>query len=141
MVTYKQSRFLLKSALLINTLGWGISILGLIMPSATAFKWLAYMGCQTQYDPKLDYWLRMTAFVFCWVGALSFKAFLHPEKSKELILYLGVLNAVGGGVLILSGLKLDIPLDEFLYDSLFCLTTGAVMLIFNSVELTSQSHS
>jgi len=130
MLTHKQSGFLLKSALLINAFGWGLSMLGLFMPSHIAFQWLSYMGCHAQYDPKLDYWLRMTAFVFCWVGALSFKAFLQPEKSKELIFYLGILNTVGGVILIFSGLKLNIPFNEFIPDSIFCLTTGAVMLMF-----------
>ena len=126
--TKKQLRFLLKTALLVNAFGWGLSVLGLILPSESAFKWLAYMGCQTQYDPKLDYWLRMTAFVFCWVGFLSIKAFINVEKSGELILYLGILNTIGGLILVITGFQLNIPFDEFIPDSLFCLTTGPVIL-------------
>ena len=132
--TKKQIRFLLKTALLVNTFGWGLSVLGLVMPSDTAFKWLSYMGCQAQYDPKLDYWLRMTAFVFCWVGVLSFRAFLNIEKSRELIFWLGILNTIGGFVLVFSGFKLNISLNEFLPDVLFCLTTGVVMLTIKPVN-------
>ena len=124
----RQLRFIAKSALLINSFGWGLSILGLVLPSESAFNWLAYMGCQVRYDPKLDYWLRMTAFVFCWVGFLSLKAFVQFERSTEMVFYLGVLNTIGGLILVITGFQLNIPFNEFIPDSLFCLSTGSVML-------------
>ena len=129
----KQLNFLLKTALLVNTFGWGLSILGLILPSENAFKWLVYMGCHAQYDPKLDYWLRMTAFVFTWIAFLSIKAFINPKKSKELILHLGILNTIGGFILIIAGVRLNIPINEFIPDALFCLSTGPVMLLCSRI--------
>ena len=130
----KQLNFLLKAALLVNAFGWGLSILGLILPSENAFNWLVYMGCHAQYDPKLDYWLRMTAFVFTWIAFLSIKAFINSEKSKELILHLGILNTIGGFILLIAGYKLNIPINEFLPDTLFCLSTGPVMLFTSRIH-------
>ena len=131
MVDRKKAILLLKSALLINSFGWGISFIGLFAPSQQAFKWLRAMGASFGYDAKLDYWLRMSALVFCWVGLLSLRAAFDYKNQRELIFWLAGLNLSGGLALFHAGTRLAIPVDEYISDCLFCLATGAVILISN----------
>lgn len=123
--------FLLKTALWINVCGWGISIIGLIAPSDNVFRWLKYMGSDFNFSPKLDYWLRMAAFVFCWVAALNIRAVLDYKNQKELIYWLAGLNIFGGIILGIAGIQLNIPINEFIQDVGFCLTTGLVIGVGN----------
>lgn len=123
--------FLLKTALWINVAGWGISIIGLISPSDNVFRWLKYMGSDFDFSPKLDYWLRMSAFVFCWVAALNVRAVLDYKNQQELIYWLSGLYICGGIILASTGITLHIPINECLQDVAFCLTTGLVIGIGN----------
>jgi len=128
---FKKQVFLLKTALWISAIGWGISIIGVLAPSNNVFRWLKYMGSDFDFSPKLDYWLRMSAFVFCWVAALNVRAVLDYKNQQELIYWLAGLNICGAIVLIIAGFRLNIPLNEFLQDVLFCLSTGIIMGLAN----------
>ena len=128
---FKKQVFLLKTALWISAIGWGISIIGVLAPSNNVFRWLKYMGSDFDFSPKLDYWLRMSAFVFCWVAALNVRAVLDYKNQQELIYWLAGLNIFGGIILCITGIKLNIPINECLQDVAFCLTTGLVIGIGN----------
>jgi hypothetical protein len=118
-----------RSAALVAAVGWGISVAGLLVPSATAFDLLRGLGAEDlPYHPQLDYWLRMTAFAFTAIGVQFLAVGLWWRRLGGLALAGALFQLLGGAVLLISAAAIGLETGNHRADALFCLSTGALML-------------
>jgi hypothetical protein len=118
-----------RSAALVAALGWGISVAGLLVPSATAFDLLQGLGADgLAYHPMLDYWLRMTAFAFTAIGVQFLAVALWWRRLAGLALAGAIFQLLGGTVLLVSALAIGLDAGNHRADIAFCWCTGALML-------------
>ena len=117
--------------------GWAVSVIGVFLPWPVAVKWLQDMGGAGAIpnDPMANYWLRMAAGGFTFVGVLFLVCAWKPESFVSLIPLLGVLSLLQGAVLLIYGLILRLHPMPFAADVAICLVPGVgIILIRNSVR-------
>ena len=121
---------LLKLLLAVAVFGWGISILGVVLPWSVATTGLSGLGAgPIPDDPMLNYWLRMAGGGFTMVGVVFAAILVAPKKYAILIPLMAWLSIAEGAILLVSGLRLGLPPFPFWGDTSFCLGIGVGLLL------------
>ena len=118
--------------LLAGALGWGISILGVLLPWSVMDVILQNMGATAPVaDLQIQYWFRMATGAGSIIGFLYLMVLLKPQKYNNLIPLLAYGTLFEGIVLLIHGLYLNLPLFPFAGDVSFCLVVGGGLLLTN----------
>ena len=118
--------------LLAGTIGWGISILGVLLPWSVMDIVLQNMGAASPItDVQVQYWFRMATGAWSIIGFLYLIVLLKPQKYNNLIPLLAWGTVFEGIVLLIHGLYLNLPLFPFAGDVGFCLIVGGGLLLSN----------
>ncbi len=113
----------------VGAAGWGVAILGVLLPWARMEPLLLNMGMQTQsVDPQIQYWLRMAAGGWTVIGFLFAMTALYPQRYANIIPLLAWGTLFEGVVLLAHGLILTRPPFPFWGDAAFCLVVGTGLL-------------
>ena len=125
-----------------GAIGWGIAILGVLLPWNVMTPMLQSMGASTDFaDAQLRYWLRMACGGWSIIGFLFLMVLLKPSKYGNLVPLLAAGSIFEGIVLLLHGLLLGVPLFPFAGDVLFCLVVGIGLLwTGRSLGETDRTH-
>ncbi len=134
---------LLRLILLVAAFGWGISILGVILPWPTATAGLNGLGAgPIPSDPMLDYWMRMAGGGFSMVGAIFAAILIKPRKYAVLLPLMACLSIAEGIILLVSGLRLGLPAFPFWGDTSFCIGTGVgILLVYRRAQREQEQDS
>jgi hypothetical protein len=121
---------LLRILLICAGFGWIISVFGIFMPWSFVARQLTELGAQNlPQDPMLNYWLRMTAGAYSFIGlgflVLSFK----PRQHLGVIRFAAVFLIVEGLILGTAGLILKLFPIPYCVDSSFCIVIGIGILL------------
>ncbi len=112
-----------------GAIGWGIAILGVLLPWNVMTPMLQSMGASTDFtDVQLRYWLRMACGGWSIIGFLFLIVLLKPSKYGNIVPLLAAGSIFEGIVLLVHGLLLGVPLFPFVGDVLFCLVVGIGLL-------------
>ena len=118
--------------LLAGAIGWGVSILGVLLPWSVMDVILQNMGAAAPVtDLQIQYWFRMATGAWSIIGFLYLIVLLKPQKYNNLIPLLGWGTVFEGIVLLIHGLYLNLPLFPFAGDVGFCLIVGGGLLLTN----------
>ena len=121
--------------LLAGAIGWGISILGVLLPWSVMDIVLQNMGAASPItDMQVQYWFRMAAGAWTIIGFLYLMVLLTPQKYDNLIPLLGWGTLFEGIVLLIHGLYLNLPIFPFAGDVGFCLIVGGGLLLSNNAK-------
>ena len=124
---------ILRLGLLLSACGWGISFIFTFSSWDSAAGQLQDMGaCRIQYDPLLDYWLRMASSAFGCIGIGSALACLRPAAFFGLIRLLGPFHFIVGTTLAISAYRIPLTPDlhpTFIPDIVFCFLAGSLIQI------------
>ena len=119
--------------LLAGAIGWGISILGVLLPWSVMDIVLQNMGAASPItDVQVQYWFRMATTAWSIIGFLYLIVLLKPQKYNNLIPLLAWGTVFEGIVLLIHGLYLNLPLFPFAGDVGFCLIVGGGLLLCNT---------
>jgi peptidoglycan/LPS O-acetylase OafA/YrhL len=91
-------------------------------------------------DPMLNYWLRMTAGAFTFIGILCFVAAINPIKQLQLIRSISLFLLCEGIVLLIAGITLHLFPVPYVVDSMFCLLIGGSMLVLSGMIKTESKE-
>jgi hypothetical protein len=120
---------LLRLVLGFAALTWGISIVGVFLSWSAASRALQGLGAQPiAYDRMLDYWLRMAAAAFTFVGCWFLVLMIWPQKFHAVIPWFGAFMLLEGLVLLFHGLRLSLPPFPFYGDIAACFVGGGAIL-------------
>ena len=118
--------------LLAGAIGWGVSILGVLLPWSVMDIVLQNMGAASPItDLQIQYWFRMATGAWSIIGFLYLIVLLKPQKYDNLIPLLAWGTLFEGIVLLIHGLYLNLPLFPFAGDVGFCLIVGGGLLLTN----------
>ena len=118
--------------LLAGAIGWGVSILGVLLPWNVMDIVLQNMGAASPItDVQVQYWFRMATGAWSIIGFLYLMVLLKPQKYNNLIPLLAWGTLFEGIVLLIHGLYLNLPLFPFAGDVGFCLIVGGGLLLSN----------
>ena len=118
--------------LLAGAIGWGVSILGVLLPWNVMDIVLQNMGAVSPItDVQVQYWFRMATGAWSIIGFLYLIVLLKPQKYNNLIPLLAWGTVFEGIVLLIHGLYLNLPLFPFAGDVGFCLIVGGGLLLTN----------
>ena len=118
--------------LLAGAIGWGVSILGVLLPWSVMDIVLQNMGAASPItDVQVQYWFRMATGAWSIIGFLYLMVLLKPQKYNNLISLLAWGTVFEGIVLLIHGLYLNLPLFPFAGDVGFCLIVGGGLLLTN----------
>ena len=128
---------LLRLFLLASALAWGISIVAVFLPWSVAVNSLQSMGAgQIPNDPMLNYWLRMAAGGFTFVGIIFLLIGINPERYRNIIGLMAVLMFFEGLIILFSGLHLHLQPFPFYSDASFCILSGlAIFYLRNEKKI------
>lgn len=116
--------------LLAGAIGWGISILGVLLPWSVMDIVLQNMGAASPItDVQVQYWFRMATGAWSMIGFLYLMVLLKPQKYDNLIPLLAWGTVFEGIVLLIHGLYLNLPIFPFSGDVGFCLIVGGGLLL------------
>ena len=116
--------------LLAGAIGWGVSILGVLLPWSVMDIVLQNMGAASPVtDVQVQYWFRMATGAWSIIGFLYLMVLLKPQKYNNLIPLLGWGTLFEGIVLLIHGLYLNLPIFPFAGDVGFCLIVGGGLLL------------
>ncbi len=134
---------LLRLILGVAAFGWGISILGVILPWSVATAGLQGLGAGPfPSDPMLDYWMRMAGGGFTMVGVVFAAILIKPRKYAVLLPLMAYLSIAEGTILLVSGLRLGLPPFPFWGDIGFCTGTGAgILLVYPRAQREQEQNS
>ena len=119
--------------LLAGAIGWGISILGVLLPWSVMDIVLQNMGAASPItDVQVQYWFRMATGAWSIIGFLYLIVLLKPQKYNNLIPLLAWGTVFEGIVLLIHGLYLNLPIFPFAGDVGFCLIVGGGLLLSNT---------
>lgn len=128
---------LLRLTLGFSALAWGASLFAVFASWPAAQAALSELGAKAiPHDPMLDYWLRMAAGLFSLVGVLFLVLALRPERHRAIIPWFGGLMLAEGVVLLIHGVRLQLPPIPFASDTLACLGAGAAILYLSRGAFT-----
>ena len=118
--------------LLAGAIGWGVSILGVLLPWNVMDIVLQNMGAAAPVtDVQVQYWFRMATGAWSIIGFLYLMVLLKPQKYNNLIPLLAWGTLFEGIVLLIHGLYLNLPIFPFAGDVGFCLIVGGGLLLSN----------
>ena len=124
--------------LLTGSIGWGISVLGVILPWSVMDIVLQNMGAAAPIsDVQVQYWFRMATGAWSVIGFLYLMVLLKPQKYDNLIPLLAWGTLFEGILLLIHGLYLNLPLFPFAGDVGFCLIVGGGLLLSNKKKRCS----
>ena len=116
--------------LLAGAIGWGVSILGVLLPWSVMDIVLQNMGAASPVtDVHVQYWFRMATTAWSIIGFLYLIVLLKPQKYNNLIPLLAWGTLFEGIVLLIHGLYLNLPLFPFAGDVGFCLIVSGGLLL------------
>ena len=119
--------------LLAGAIGWGISILGVLLPWSVMDIVLQNMGAASPItDVQVQYWFRMATTAWSIIGFLYLIVLLKPQKYNILIPLLAWGTVFEGILLLIHGLYLNLPIFPFSGDVGFCLIVGGGLLLCNA---------
>ena len=119
--------------LLAGAIGWGVSILGVLLPWSVMDIILQNMGASAPVtDLQIKYWFRMATGAWSIIGFLYLIVLLKPQKYNNLIPLLAWGTLFEGIVLLIYGLYLHLPIFPFAGDVGFCLIVGGGLLLCNT---------
>lgn len=108
---------LLRVALVFSAFVWGVSAFGIFINWDSAAGALQGMGAQPiNYDPMLDYWLRMASGAYTLVGTGYLLLAIFPRKYAVMLPWFGWIMIVEGIILLTHGLRLGIGPFPFIGD-------------------------
>jgi len=141
--TKDRKMFFLRLILTVNAIGWGISILGAVVPWHGLTAFLRSFGAgKIPADPILEYSLRMAAGAFFMLGVIYGLAAWNPRKYWALIPFLGGLGIVEATILLAHGLLLQLNPWQFCGDIVFCGLTGIWTLkLYKSLNHPSEQEN
>lgn len=123
----------LQLGLLLSSIGWGISFLFTFSSWDSASDQLYMMGAdKIEYQPLLDYWLRMASAAFGCIGIASALACARPLYFQGLILLLGPFHAFMGIVLTAAAFSNKLNTEShptFTADITFCFVTSLLIIV------------
>ena len=94
---------IMRLGLLLSACGWGISFYFTFASWQAASNQLQEMGADAiEYQPLLDYWLRMASAAFGCIGIASALACARPQPFVGLIQLLGPFHFVIGTTLAIA---------------------------------------
>lgn len=135
----------LQIGLLFSSMGWGISFYFTFATWDSASDQLYLMGAGTiEYNPLLDYWLRMASAAFGCIGIASIIACIRPVFFHGLILLLGPFHAFVGAVLAISASRNHLNTEShptFVADITFCFLTSVLIMFPLAVAYRSRTKS
>ena len=118
--------------LLAGAIGWGVSILGVLLPWSVMDIVLQNMGAASPVtDVHVQYWFRMATTAWSIIGFLYLIVLLKPQKYNNLIPLLAWGTVFEGIVLLIHGLYLNLSIFPFAGDVGFCLIVGGGLLLTN----------
>ena len=118
-----------KILLAAGAIGWGISVLGALLPWSWMFPMLQSMGATYDFsDQHVQYWLRMACGGWSIIGFMFLVVLLKPGKYGILAPLMAWCSIFEGIVLLVHGLMLGLPMFPFAGDVLFCLVVGIGLL-------------
>jgi hypothetical protein len=124
--------FLLRLFLIYAALGWGVCLLGVLVPGGMAFDLLAQISgidaSPFKSDPLFDYWLRMAAGAFSMIGAGYLGLAIWPMRFYQVLPFAGGFMVAEGLILAVHGLRLGLGPYPFYGDVAFCLAGGIGIL-------------
>ena len=124
-----RNSFIQKTFLTAGAIGWGIAVLGVLLPWNWIAPMLQSMGATYDFsDRQVQYWLRMACGGWSVIGFLFLMVLLFPAKYRNLIPLLAVGTLFEGVVLWLWGMFLELPLFPFAGDVGFCIVVGCGLL-------------
>ena len=108
---------LLRVALVFSAFVWGVSAFGVFLKWDAAAGALQGMGAQPiNYDPMLDYWLRMASGAFTLVGTGYLLLAIFPRKYAVMLPWFGWIMIIEGIILLTHGVRLGIGPFPFIGD-------------------------
>lgn len=118
---------MLRLGLLLSTVGWGISFYFTFTTWEVATDQLYMMGADPiEYQPLLNYWLKMASATLGCIGIASAMACARPAVFEGLIWLLGPFHGVIGAVLVAAAVSNDLRVEShptFPADITFCFVT------------------
>ena len=130
--TGKYSLNVLRLGLILSTIGWGITLLFTVSTWHSAADYMYAMGAgQVDYNPLMDYWMRMASVVMGCIGIASFMAARKPDFYAPVIYLLGPFNYIVGITLIFAAINNELTPDKhptFIPDIVFCFMTGSLII-------------
>lgn len=124
--------------LLAGTVGWGIAVLGVLLPWNLMDRILRNMGAVASItDPQIQYWFRMATGSWSIIGFFFLAVLLRPEKYENLIPLLAGASIFEGVILLIHGMMLQLPWFPFAGDVVFCLLVGAGLLAGNQEHVAN----
>ena len=118
--------------LLAGAIGWGVSILGVLLPWSVMDIVLQNMGATAPItDGQVQYWFRMATGAWSIIGFLYLMVLLKPQKYNNLIPLLAWGTVFEGIVLLIHSLYLNLPIFPFAGDVGFCLIVGGGLMLSN----------
>ncbi len=131
----KTARKLPTLLLAAGAIGWGVAVLGVLLPWKAMTPMLQSMGSSSDFsDAQMQYWLRMACGGWSIIGFLFMMALLNPRKYGNLVPLLAWCSLFEGIVLLVHGLISGVALFPFAGDVLFCLVVGGGLLWTESVS-------
>ena len=126
MNTARKLQILLLAA---GAIGWGVAVLGVLLPWSVMTPLLQSMGSSYDFsDAQTQYWLRMACGGWSIIGLLFLMALLKPRKYGNIVPLLAVCSIFEGIVLLIHGLLSGVSIFPFAGDVLFCLVVGGGLL-------------
>lgn len=121
---------ILRIMLLASAFGWGVSAFAIFLPWDVIVDQLIGLGArEIPNDPMLNYWLRMAATVFTFIGILFLMLAVKPVKFMIMLPFAGVFMLAEGLVLLVYGVILHLDPLPFYVDTAFCLLLGIGILL------------
>ncbi len=118
-----------KILLCAGAIGWGISVLGVLLPWSVLSSLIqssdAFYACCDSY---VAYLLRMAYGGWSIIGFLFLMVLLKPKTYGNLVPLLEIASIFEGSVLLIHGLLLRLPMFPFAADVFFCLVIGLGLL-------------
>ncbi len=133
---------LLRLILLFSGFAWAVSVAGVFLPWKDAASLLEGLGAKSiEYDPMLDYWLRMASGAFTLVGLVFIALAWNPRRWAIMIPFFGWIMVLEGVILLCHGWRLHLPLFPFMADVSACLFAGIGILWLKNEALNPTPES
>jgi len=123
----------LQIGLIFSSMGWGISFIFTFSSWDSASNQLYLMGAEPiEYQPLLDYWMKMASAAFGCIGIGSALACMRPVLFRGFILLLGPFHLFVGSVLVASAVTNQLNTEShptFVADITFCFITAFLIIV------------
>jgi len=125
---------ILRVVLVALAIAWLTPVVVAFLPWSITENFLEGYGFTMQFDPLMKYWFVMAAMISGAVGAAFVYLLYKTDEKLGIIVFAGWFHVVLGMVLLIRGISLDAPLLIVVWDSVFCVMAGAVVLALSLHE-------